>query len=182
MGQTESSINIHALPCVKWVTSGKLRYSTGIPFVTRGGEQVLPPLGVLRLGGSRRQRRRVTGEQGWVGEGACSLPYQWMVRKRPQTIPGQPSTQKDKAGTDQMPCARLSKVQSRHELRDPGQPSRTSRGAGLTGTPVPRARQRARVHPRCYGCWYPHPVNHELLQPRAACGPSSSPRAAVPIS
>lgn len=105
-----------------------------------------------------------------------------MVRKRPQTIPGQPSTQKDKAGTDQMPCARLSKVQSRHELRDPGQPSRTSRGAGLTGTPVPRARQRARVHPRCYGCWYPHPVNHELLQPRAACGPSSSPRAAASLA
>lgn len=82
------------------------------------------------------------------------LPYQWMVTKRPQIMPGQPSIQKDKAGTDQMPCARVSKVQSRHELPDPGEPFRTSSGGGLTQTPVPRARQRARVHPRCYGCWY----------------------------
>lgn len=69
-------------------------------------------------------------------------------------MPGQPSIQKDKAGTDQMPCARVPKVQSRHELPDPGEPFRTSSGGGLTQTPVPRARQRARVHPRCYGCWY----------------------------
>ena len=62
-------------------------------------------------------------------------------------MPGQPSTQKDKAGTDQMPCARFSKVQSRHELPDLGEPSRTSREADLTRTPVPRARQGARVHP-----------------------------------
>lgn len=35
---------------------------------------MLPPPGVLRLGGTGRERRRVTGEEGWVGrvgEGAC---------------------------------------------------------------------------------------------------------------